>query len=64
MSALVETWMRATGDKRSMAADPSAPYFGAVIDDRSLTPDDDARIMPTRFADWLERTTAKAGATA
>jgi len=64
MSAMVEAWMRATGDDRPVKADPAASYFGAVIDDRSLTPDPDARIMPTRFADWLERSVTKADASA
>ena len=53
MSTLVETWLRAQGDSRPVVAAPEVPYFGAVIDDRSLTPDDDARIMPTRFETWL-----------
>ncbi len=61
MSTLVETWMRATGDARRVIADPTAAYFGIKIDDRSLTPGADARIMPTRFADWLARSSAKAG---
>ena len=61
MSTLVETWMRATGDARPVVADATAPYFGIEIDDRSLTPDADARIMPTRFSDWLDRSTANGG---
>ena len=61
MSTLVETWMRATGDNRPVVVDPTAPYFGLILDDGSLNPGADARIMPTRFADWLERSTAKTG---
>lgn len=38
-----------------MKADVHARYFGAELDDRSLTPGDDARIAPTRFEDWLAR---------
>jgi uncharacterized protein YbjT (DUF2867 family) len=53
MNKLVETWMRATGDNRPVIADPAALYFGIKLDDRSLTPDAGARIMKTRFADWL-----------
>lgn len=61
MSALVENFMRANGDMRPVIADPAAPYFGIVIDDGSLNPGAGARIMPTRFADWLARSPAKAG---
>ncbi len=28
-------------------------YFGVELDDRSLTPGDDASIAPTHFEDWL-----------
>jgi uncharacterized protein YbjT (DUF2867 family) len=38
---------------RPVVADPQARYFGAVLDDRLLTADDDARLGTTRFADWL-----------
>lgn len=55
MSELVETWMRANGDERPVIADPNARYFGLAVNDASLRPDAGARIMPTRFADWLER---------
>lgn len=61
MSTLVGAWMCATGDIRPVIADPAASYFGIEIDDRSLTPDADARIMPTRFADWLARSTTEEG---
>ena len=40
-------------DPRPVAVDPAAPYFGVEIDDASLTPGPGARIMPTRFDDWL-----------
>lgn len=59
MSAVVETWLRANGDDRKVIAEPSAPYFGTRIDDHSLTPGPDARIMPTRFADWLAQSATK-----
>ena len=40
-------------DPRGVRADADALYFGAKLDDNSLTPGDDARIAPTRFEDWL-----------
>jgi uncharacterized protein YbjT (DUF2867 family) len=49
----------ANGDARRVTADRGARYFGAELDDRSLIPDDDARITPTRFEDWLDRAAVK-----
>lgn len=43
----------AAGDARAVIADPTAPYFGAPIDDASLRPLGAAWIAPTRFDDWL-----------
>jgi uncharacterized protein YbjT (DUF2867 family) len=47
--------LSANGDPRTVRADVHARYFGAEVDDRSLTPGDDARIAPTRFEDWLSQ---------
>ncbi|MGI3901148.1 MAG: SDR family oxidoreductase [Janthinobacterium lividum] len=54
----VGTWLGHRDDPRRIVVDPAAPYFGAPVDDASLTPGPAARIMPTRFDDWL---TASAG---
>ncbi len=40
-------------DPRAVVADPTAPYFGAVLEERSLVPGDGAVIAGTRFDDWL-----------
>ena len=45
----------ASHDPRDVIADPHARYFGAEVGERTLVPDDDARLAPTRFADWLRR---------
>jgi uncharacterized protein YbjT (DUF2867 family) len=50
---LARRFLRASDDPRQVTADAHARYFGAELDDRSLTPGDDARIAPTRFEDWL-----------
>jgi uncharacterized protein YbjT (DUF2867 family) len=52
---LVRQFLSATGDARTVITDPKALYFGIVVDDRSLTPGDNPRLGPTRFADWLRR---------
>lgn len=38
-----------------VVADPNALYFGIGVNDKSLTPGDNPRLGPTRFADWLRR---------
>ena len=45
--------LQARDDRREVTADVHARYFGAELDDRSLTPGDGARIASTRFEDWL-----------
>jgi hypothetical protein len=41
------------GVRVRVVADPSVRYFGATLDDRSLTPGAQPRIGATAFADWL-----------
>jgi uncharacterized protein YbjT (DUF2867 family) len=57
LDELARRFLDASGDAREVTADPHALYFGAELDDRSLTPGDDARIAPTRFEDWLSQAT-------
>ena len=52
---LARQFLAAKGDGREVIADVHARYFGAAIDDRSLTPGEHPRLGPTRFADWLGR---------
>ncbi|OBA71449.1 LysR family transcriptional regulator [Mycobacterium sp. 1554424.7] len=46
--------LAADGDARQVVTDPTAPYYGAVLDDQSIVPIDgeDPTIYPTRFSDW------------
>jgi uncharacterized protein YbjT (DUF2867 family) len=55
LDELARRVLSAKDDPRTVTADVHARYFGAELDDRSLTPGDDARIAPTRFEDWLSR---------
>jgi uncharacterized protein YbjT (DUF2867 family) len=52
---LVRQFLNATGDARTVITDPKALYFGIAVNDQSLTPGDNPRLGPTRFADWLSR---------
>jgi uncharacterized protein YbjT (DUF2867 family) len=55
LDELARRVLKARDDQRQVTADVHARYFGAELDDRSLTPGDDARIAPTRFEDWLSQ---------
>ena len=55
LDELARRVLEANDDRRQVTADAHARYFGAELDDRSLTPGDDARIASTRFDDWLRQ---------
>jgi len=55
LDELARRVLKSSDDPREVTADVHARYFGAEVDDRSLTPGDDARIAPTRFEDWLSQ---------
>jgi uncharacterized protein YbjT (DUF2867 family) len=53
--------LRARHDRRDVVTDPHAPYFGTELSERSLVPDDDAELGPTRFSDWARASAAAPG---
>jgi uncharacterized protein YbjT (DUF2867 family) len=46
-------YLAAMKDRRKVVADIHARYFGAELDDRSLTPGNNPRLGSLRFEDWL-----------
>ncbi len=58
LAGLMQRYLLAIGDARSVVADPQAPYFGALLDDRSLTPGDAPRLGSIRFDTWLAESLA------
>lgn len=44
--------LMAMGDPRIVVADPKAQYFGAVLQERSLVPDNAVHLGDVRFQDW------------
>jgi uncharacterized protein YbjT (DUF2867 family) len=58
LADLVRRLLDANQDPRRVVADVHARYFGAELNDQSLTPGDNPRIGPTRFEDWLSRSVA------
>jgi uncharacterized protein YbjT (DUF2867 family) len=54
MDDFVRRGLAAIGDRRRVVTDAQAPYFGAVLDDHTLAPDENATIFATRYSDWIE----------
>ena len=55
MAALVQRYLAAKGDKREVIGSPETPYFGMVINDRSLTPGDGPWLGQVGFAAWMAK---------
>lgn len=53
LDELVRRFLRSTQDPRKVVPDVHARYFGAVLDDQSLTPGKNPRVGVNRFEDWL-----------
>lgn len=56
MDELVRRLFDATHDQRPVTPDTSGFYFGAVIDDTSLTPGANPLLGQMKFDDWLHQT--------
>lgn len=61
MDDFVRIGLAAIGDQRRVVTDAQAPYFGAVIDDRTLAPDKNATIFTTRYSDWIDTHVGRRG---
>jgi uncharacterized protein YbjT (DUF2867 family) len=59
LDKFAQRYLAATGDRRHVIADVHARYFGAKLNDRSLTPGNRPRLGWTRFEDWLSRISAQ-----
>jgi uncharacterized protein YbjT (DUF2867 family) len=59
IAEFVGRFMAASGDKRTVIADPQALYYGAKMGDRGIAPGANPRRGPTRFEDWFSRTTTQ-----
>ncbi|WP_137926829.1 SDR family oxidoreductase [Cupriavidus sp. 2SB] len=58
MSDLVQRYLTAIGDKRTVAPDPAARYFGADLQEGTLVPEGQARLGRIGFEEWM-RTSQK-----
>jgi uncharacterized protein YbjT (DUF2867 family) len=55
IAEFVGRYLAASGDKRTVVADPAVLYSGAILDERGLNPGANPRLGPTRFAEWAAR---------
>jgi uncharacterized protein YbjT (DUF2867 family) len=53
MYEAVRRFMASKGDPRKVHSDPQARYYGARVDDQSLTPGERPRLAPTTLEQWL-----------
>ncbi|WP_166363390.1 SDR family oxidoreductase [Pseudomonas akapageensis] len=59
LDELARRFLRATQDNRKVVPDVNARYFGAVLDDQSLTAGKNARLGAIQFEDWLAQSTTR-----
>ena len=62
LDELVRNYLAATKDPREVVTDPKAHYYGIEVSEKTLVPDDGARLGETHFETWLTRSAAKAAA--
>ncbi|VVP66330.1 hypothetical protein PS918_00349 [Pseudomonas fluorescens] len=61
LDELVRRFLRITRDSRKVVPDVHARYFGALLDDQSLTPGKHPRLGVIHFEDWLGQSVAASG---
>src|SRR5690348_61749 len=59
LDELVRRALAAWKDPREVVADPHARYYGIEVEERTLIPEDDARLGKTRFETWLTQSAAQ-----
>jgi uncharacterized protein YbjT (DUF2867 family) len=55
LDELIRRFLGSRDDPREVVADPEALYFGAVLSERTLVPEEGAMFGEIRFDDWLSR---------
>ena len=59
LDELVRRAFAAWKDPREVVTDPHAKYYGIEVEERTLIPEDDARLGETRFETWLSQSAAQ-----
>jgi uncharacterized protein YbjT (DUF2867 family) len=60
LDELVRRDLAAFHDPRKVTSDPDARYYGIQVSERTLVPDNNARLGETHFEDWLRHATEQA----
>jgi len=58
LDELIRKSLASLGDAREVISDSHALYYGIAVSERTLVPDDGARLGDTRFEDWLKNEAA------
>jgi uncharacterized protein YbjT (DUF2867 family) len=53
LDELIRLYLNALGDSREIVIDPNALYSGARLSERTLVPEDGAKLGEIRFEDWI-----------
>jgi uncharacterized protein YbjT (DUF2867 family) len=56
LDELIRGALKERKDSREVVADPEARYFGALLSERTLVPDEGTTLGEIRFEDWLAQT--------
>ncbi|HZI56580.1 MAG TPA: SDR family oxidoreductase [Verrucomicrobiae bacterium] len=59
LDELVRRYLAVRKDPREVVTDPQARYYGVKVSERTLVPDDGARLGETRFETWLSQPTSQ-----
>jgi uncharacterized protein YbjT (DUF2867 family) len=59
LDELVRQALAAWNDRREVVTDPQGRYYGIAVKERTLLPQDDARVGTMRFKDWLAESAAQ-----
>jgi len=62
LDEIVRKGLASGKDPREVVADPHGRYYGIEVKERTLIPDEGAKLGKTRFEDWLAQPGAKAAA--
>jgi len=57
LDELIRRDLAARNDPREVISDPNGRYYGITVGERTLIPDDGARLGHTRLEDWLHAAT-------
>ena len=59
LDEFIRRGLAARRDPREVVADPHARYYGIEVKERTLVPEDDAKLGKIRFEDWLAQPAAQ-----